>query len=331
MKKNKSLKRQSTEGENNTEIQLPSSRNSDEPLPKKAKWTNKQRVLVFAARGITYRDRHLMKDIKTMLPHSRDENKMERKENLTVINEICEMKNCNKCILLEGRKQTDLYMWISNVPNGPSVKFLVENIYTMGELKLTGNCLKGSRPLLSFDENFDKGVHYSLLKELFIQVFGTPRHHPKSQPFTDRVVSFTVVDNRIWFRNYQILSEDGALTEIGPRFVLNPIKIFEGSFGGATLWQNPFYVTPGKYRRLVKMAAGNKYKNRVDQKVAYLENKAKNVFIERTQDDIFIGDVLERATEISQTVSKDSNSIQIKKNKKQKNKKQKNKLVDKGR
>lgn len=46
-------------------------------------------------------------------------------------------------------------------------------------------------------------------------MFGTPRSHPKSQPFIDRVASFTVVDNRIWFRNYQILSEDGALTEIG--------------------------------------------------------------------------------------------------------------------
>lgn len=54
----------------------------------KAKWVNKQRVLVFAARGITYRDRHLMKDLKTMLPHSRDENKMERKGNLTIVNEV---------------------------------------------------------------------------------------------------------------------------------------------------------------------------------------------------------------------------------------------------
>lgn len=40
----------------------------------------------------------------------------------------------------------------------------------MGELKLTGNCLKGSRPLLSFDESFDASPQYSLLKELFIQV-----------------------------------------------------------------------------------------------------------------------------------------------------------------
>lgn len=30
----------------------------------------------------------------------------------------------------------------------------------------------------------------------------------------------------------------------GPRFVLNPIKIFSGSFTGATLWDNPHYITP---------------------------------------------------------------------------------------
>lgn len=93
----------------------------------------------------------------------------------------------------------------------------------MGELKMTGNCLRGSRPLLSFDPQFTKDPHYALLKELLIQTFGVPYHHPKSQPFFDHVYTFMILDNRIWFRNYQILSEDGALAEIGPRFVLNPV------------------------------------------------------------------------------------------------------------
>ena len=34
------------------------------------------------------------------------------------------------------------------------------------------------------------------------------------------------------------------MTEIGPRFTLNLIKIFAGSFGGATLYENPHYQTP---------------------------------------------------------------------------------------
>lgn len=89
---------------------------------------------------------------------------------------------------------------------------------------MTGNCLRGSRPLLSFDPQFTKDPHYCLLKELLVQIFGVPNYHPKSQPFFDHVYTFMVLDNRIWFRNYQILSEDGALAEIGPRFVLNPVS-----------------------------------------------------------------------------------------------------------
>lgn len=159
------------------------------------------------------------------MPHSKSEAKMERSKTLTVVNEMAEMKNCNKAILFEGRQKRDLYMWFANIPTGPSVKFLVESIYTMAELKLTGNCLRGSRPLLSFDTTFETQPQYLILKQLLSQIFGVPNHHPKSQPFFDHVYTFTILDNRIWFRNFQVLSEDGALAEIGPRFVLNPVSI----------------------------------------------------------------------------------------------------------
>jgi ribosome biogenesis protein BRX1 len=33
----------------------------EEPEPKKSKWINKQRVLVFGCRGLSYRDRHLVR------------------------------------------------------------------------------------------------------------------------------------------------------------------------------------------------------------------------------------------------------------------------------
>ncbi|XP_011866939.1 PREDICTED: ribosome biogenesis protein BRX1 homolog isoform X2 [Vollenhovia emeryi] len=231
---------------------------SDEPAAKKVKWINRQRVLVFATRGINHRHRHLMEDLRKLMPHHRAECKMERSKNLQVVNEMCEMKHCNKAVLFEGRMKRDLYVWLANVPTGASAKFLVENIHTMEELKMTGNCLRGSRPLLSFDENFTTHAHYILLKELLTQIFSVPNHHPKSQPFIDHLYTFTILDNRIWFRNFQILTEDGALTEIGPRFVLNPVKIFGGSFGSDTLWDNPHYISPAKFRQSLKKAA-NKY------------------------------------------------------------------------
>ncbi|KAM3874604.1 ribosome biogenesis protein BRX1 homolog [Diretmus argenteus] len=218
------------------------------------KWTNKERVLIFSSRGINFRTRHLMQDLRTMMPHAKADTKMDRKDKLFVINEVCEIKNCNKCLFFEAKKKQDLYMWIANSPHGPSAKFLVQNIHTLAELKMTGNCLKGSRPLLSFDPKFDKEPHYALLKELFTQTFSTPHYHPKSQPFVDHVYTFTIADNRIWFRNYQIIEEDASLVEIGPRFVLNLIKVFQGSFGGATLYENPQFTSPNMHRRQIRLA-----------------------------------------------------------------------------
>lgn len=237
------------------------------PLPFQERWVNKQRVLVFASRGISHRDRHLMRDIKTLMPHHREESKMERTKTLSVVNEMCTMKNCNKALLFEGRRKMDLYMWCSNIPNGPSIKFLVENIHTMGELKMTGNCLRGARPMLSFDSQFTEIPHLKIIKELFTQMFGVPNYHPKSQPFFDHVYTFAYIDKRIWFRNFQILSEDGGLAEIGPRFVLNPVKLFRDSFSGPTLWENPTYVSPARYRQMVRKAASSKYEDRIDRAV----------------------------------------------------------------
>ncbi|KAH8286881.1 hypothetical protein KR018_004105 [Drosophila ironensis] len=271
---------------------LPPTRTSDEPVPKKEKWVNKQRVLVFAARGISHRDRHLMRDIKTLMPHHRPESKMERSKTLSVVNEMCEMKHCNKAMLFEGRRKRDLYMWLANTTGaaGPSAKFLIENIHTMAELKMTGNCLRGSRPLLSFDSKFDELAHLKLLKELFVQTFSVPNHHPKSQPFVDHVYTFTYLDNRIWFRNFQILSEDGGLSEVGPRYVMNPVKIFEGSFTGKSIWENPDYVSPAKQRQVLKKAAKDRYVNRVEQKVQHEATRPMQAYSGGDNEEIFEDD-----------------------------------------
>uniref|UniRef100_A0A8B9RP08 Ribosome biogenesis protein BRX1 homolog n=1 Tax=Astyanax mexicanus TaxID=7994 RepID=A0A8B9RP08_ASTMX len=254
------------------------------------KWKNKERVLVFSSRGINFRTRHLMQDLRTMMPHSKADTKMDRKDKLFVVNEVCEIKNCNKCVFFEAKKNMDLYMWVSNVPHGPSAKFLVQNVHTLAELKMTGNCLKGSRPLLSFDPKFDKEPQYALLKELFTQTFSTPHYHPKSQPFVDHVFTFTIADNRIWFRNYQIIEEDASLVEIGPRFVLNLIKIFQGSFGGPTLYENPHFQSPNSYRRMVRMAKAAKQKERQMVKEIRLEKRreVKEVLTEDVTDDVFV-------------------------------------------
>uniref|UniRef100_A0A663FF20 Ribosome biogenesis protein BRX1 homolog n=1 Tax=Aquila chrysaetos chrysaetos TaxID=223781 RepID=A0A663FF20_AQUCH len=224
------------------------------------KWKNKERVLIFSSRGINFRTRHLMQDLRTLMPHS---------------------KAGRAKILTTSKKKQDLYMWLSNTPQGPSAKFLVQNVHTLAELKMTGNCLRGSRPLLSFDPTFDKEPHYALLKELFIQIFSTPQYHPKSQPFVDHVFTFTITDERIWFRNYQIIEEDASLVEIGPRFVLNLIKIFQGSFGGPTLYENPHYQSPNMHRRLIRLSVAAKFREKQQVKeVQKIKKKGSKVLIE---------------------------------------------------
>jgi ribosome biogenesis protein BRX1 len=65
-------------------------------------------------------------------------------------------------------------------------------------------------------------------------------------------MSFFFVDNRVWIRNYQLATvddakpgdENQALVEVGPRVVLEPIRIFSSSFYGATIYQNDTFVSP---------------------------------------------------------------------------------------
>mmetsp|Transcript_29257 Transcript_29257/g.62997 ORF Transcript_29257/g.62997 Transcript_29257/m.62997 type:complete len:383 (-) Transcript_29257:70-1218(-) len=277
------------------------------------RYHNKQRLLLLSSRGITARYRHLMEDLRTLIPHNKKESKLDVGKNYSgssagggygaAVNEIAEVRGCHSVLFLECRKRgQDGYMWLGRtshanssfdadgdntvdsgkkrlmIAGGPSIKFHITNIHTMDELKMTGNCMKGSRPVLSFDKAFDTVDHLKLVKHLFVDVFGTPRGHPKSKPFVDRVMGFYYADGKIWIRNYQILEETAAtakeahsqkkltghahstsLIEIGPRFVLNPIRIFRGSFGGQTLYVNKQFVNPNVARSLEKREQGDKY------------------------------------------------------------------------
>lgn len=214
--------------------------------------------------------RHLMQDLLKMLPHSKKDAKFDMRDGLPAINEVAEMKNCDCTMMLECRKKSDVYLWLAKTPGGPSAKFQMSNIHTMDELNLTGNCLMGSRPLLSFDAGFDEEPHLQVVQELLRQMFAVPRGHMKSKPFIDHIYHFGLVDERIWFRNYQIVyppneKDDLAkidLAEVGPRFVLFPIRVFGGSFGGKTLYKNPEYITPTAMRVMTKRRGGSKYESR---------------------------------------------------------------------
>ncbi|KAF5095578.1 hypothetical protein D0Z00_003093 [Geotrichum galactomycetum] len=240
---------------------------------------NKQRVLIISSRGVTFRHRHLISDIATMLPHGRKEAKFDSKTKLYQLNEMAELYNCNNIMYFEARKHMDLYLWMTKAPNGPSLKFHVQNMHTMDELNFTGNALKGSRPILSFDKSFDASPEYQLVKEVLTHSFGVPPKARKSKPFIDHVLTLSIADNKVWFRNYQISETvstevvDGkkskdteiSLVEIGPRFVLTLITILEGSFGGPVIFENKQFVSPNFVRSQERAKQAAQAKARADQ------------------------------------------------------------------
>jgi ribosome biogenesis protein BRX1 len=173
----------------------------------------------------------------------------------------------------------------------------------MEELHFTGNCLKGSRPILSFDASFDSAPHLRVLKELFLHIFGVPKGARKSKPFVDHVMGFTLADGKIWIRNYQISETEGSslsatqdpssdkpkvvkakekgkdtevsLVEIGPRFVLTPIVIQEGSFGGPIIYENKEFVSPNQVRSEIRQKKAGRYNARAEQGVERLAKKGE--------------------------------------------------------
>lgn len=88
-------------------------------------------------------------------------------------------------------------MWAAKTPNGPSIKLHVQNVHTMDELKMTGNCLKGSRGILSFDKAFDESEWGKLTKEVFTHVRESVLlNDPSNRVFTRSSASLLWLEGR---------------------------------------------------------------------------------------------------------------------------------------
>ncbi|KAL1959068.1 hypothetical protein VTO42DRAFT_3309 [Malbranchea cinnamomea] len=259
----------------------------------------KTRVLTLTSRGVTHRHRHLLADICALLPHTHKETKLDTRKKTRgyneLLNSLAELHSCNVIFFLEAKKRgQDLYLWLSRPPNGPTIKFSVTNLHTMGELGagFSGNCLKGGRGIVVFDRSFDDEVVMkqgnewrALVREMLRSVFCVPKRGVRGmKPFIDRVIGIYYVDGRIWVRVFEIRetdpgktkpdnTKDGgekkkpkrdgqpeiSLLEIGPRFVLTPIVILEGSFGGPVIYENKEYVSPNQVRREIRLKKASRY------------------------------------------------------------------------
>lgn len=96
----------------------------------KKEFKNRERTLVFCSRGVTSQFRHLMDDVRRLLPHHKKDAKVRRpaasaarrprsrvwprrartapqldsKGTLSEITEICDVKRCNSCVFFEARR-----------------------------------------------------------------------------------------------------------------------------------------------------------------------------------------------------------------------------------
>ena len=226
----------------------------------------------------------MLNDLHSLLPHTYKDTKLDTKSNNnynSALNAIADLHSCNYIFFLEARKSgQDLYLWLAHAPNGPTIKFSVTNVHTMAEVDFGGNCLKGGRGIVAFDKSFDEEIpgqeHRSLLREMFRGVFCVPPEVVRGmKPFVDRIVGFYGLEGKIWIRAYEIREsgpdktskerakgDDLSLVEIGPRLVLTPVVILEGSFGGPVIFENKQFVSPNALRMETRTRRANKYASR---------------------------------------------------------------------
>ncbi|KAJ3954281.1 Ribosome biogenesis protein brx1 [Colletotrichum tropicale] len=126
---------------------------------------------------------------------------------------------------------------------------------------------------------------------MFIAAFGVPPGARKAKPFIDHVMSFSVLDGKIWVRNYEIQEKEGqeddgektvtkggktistSLQEIGPRFTLTPVVILEGAFGGPKIFENKEYVSPNLVRSDMRRKKAVRHTARAEKVVERMSKK----------------------------------------------------------
>ncbi|SCL96908.1 ribosome biogenesis protein BRX1 homolog, putative [Plasmodium chabaudi chabaudi] len=212
-------------------------------------WKMRQKVLIVRSPLKKKNCQSFIDNLKLLLPHHKMESKWSKKEKKIDLSNICYSSNCSNLIFFDIKRNRHC-LWICRNKTGPSLYFEILDYIPLHSLAFPGNCLLYSRPLLIFSKLFDELEHLKLIKEMFIQVFGTPKYHPLSKPFYDHCYNFYYIKDLIYFRHYQILPTTLAdsnninkqkLVEIGPQFTLHIIKIFDKFFKGNVIYENLKY------------------------------------------------------------------------------------------
>jgi ribosome biogenesis protein BRX1 len=200
-------------------------------------------VLIVCSRGVSQQQRHLIKDLTSLIPHSKTAPKVDLSKNPNLLNDLASSLSCQSVFYLEARRKQSV-VWLAQYPSGPSLKLILQNLRTSEEMRLPGNCSKHSSPILTFDDSFKNSTSLTLMQYLLIKTFA---NSSKQAMFLDHVLAFSHVEGKVFFRNYEIAGKEPiSITEIGPRFVMTPIKIRIGFMTGEVAFKSGKYVLPAK-------------------------------------------------------------------------------------
>lgn len=197
------------------------------------------RPLMITKKGASFKSITILEDLIKMVPHSRRDTPVLKSE-MHDLEIVASDDRCDTIFLLETNNKTDSYFWAARTHEGPSVRMAMREGVSIRDLRQLGNCLKGSRPIITIDPELKQHPQTNLATELLIRVFSVPKGNLNAKPFVDHVLSFVYVDHCILVRIYQVRwDSDIVLVEIGPRLTLEPDLILAGTFRGSKIWNKP--------------------------------------------------------------------------------------------
>jgi hypothetical protein len=178
----------------------------------------------------------LIKDLNRIAPHSKIKKIMGGENIFDFLKFIRKKKQMFSFFFFEKKKKKHIdYLWISKFPDEPLIQMEIYDVKSLQKLHFLGNCCCWSTPLISFDKFFKKKPHLNIIKKIVISFFSSKKNDNRTEPFIDHVISLCYLNNKIWFRVYQIRFSKkknqknftiDQFIEIGPRLVLNIRKIW---------------------------------------------------------------------------------------------------------
>jgi ribosome biogenesis protein BRX1 len=251
------------------------------------------RPLLLASKGLIHEHWQVFQDFLDLIPHAKKEQSMSSFEFVN-LDEIAMDRHCDIVAIFETRHRrvnSECYFWIVQVPEGPSINFFVQDAQSVKDLKLIGNCLKGSRPILQFDPKLEDDGVYSIASNLLKKLFSVPFEDPHSKPFVDRTMTFFLRENVIVIRHYQIQWGEGEkpteLAEVGPRAELLPNFVLAGAFKGHKIWKNEAFVSPYAELKAERRAKAEARKRARERQAIREERRMQVPSIEDPNADLF--------------------------------------------